>query len=343
MAENSFRPARRSEAKPLIGVYAESGCGKTFGALVLARGYVGPKGRIAMIETESGRGEAYADPSEYPEIGGYDVASLRDSFSPKAYLEKIKAAEGAGYDCLIIDSCSHEWEGGDGVLAMAAENESKGLKGVLVWQQPKIQHQRNFILPITQTSIPLVICAMRAHYPMQQVRKQGKMEWERSDRLKPKQSEDILHEMFLHGWIDEAHNFHVTKNTNRGLDSVFADGKPLTVETGAKLRQWADMRARPDETPKVSEAPKTSVSPQGNDVDPAPTPSPYVILKQGGESPCDNIQQWRERMLKGISLSAPHQAQALWDRNRKLMAKYAQSCPGDVATVIDAFEEKCGK
>ncbi len=102
-----FRPATRSEAKPLIGLYSESGAGKTYSALLLARGYVGPEGRIGMIETESGRGEAYADPTEYPEIGGYDVLSLRDDFSPQAYGKAITAAEQAGLGALIIDSASH--------------------------------------------------------------------------------------------------------------------------------------------------------------------------------------------------------------------------------------------
>src|SRR5215472_5863573 len=54
-----FRPATRAEAKPLIGLYSESGCGKTWSALLLARGFAGPLGRIGMIETEAGRGEAY--------------------------------------------------------------------------------------------------------------------------------------------------------------------------------------------------------------------------------------------------------------------------------------------
>ena len=89
------RPASRSQAKPLIGIYSESGCGKTYSALLLARGYAGPDGRIIMIETESGRGEAYADPIEYPEIGGYDVISMRDNFSPAEYGKAITAAEQA--------------------------------------------------------------------------------------------------------------------------------------------------------------------------------------------------------------------------------------------------------
>jgi len=55
----SFRPAIKSSAKLLVGIYSESGCGKTYSALLLARGFVGDNGKIAMIETESGRGEAY--------------------------------------------------------------------------------------------------------------------------------------------------------------------------------------------------------------------------------------------------------------------------------------------
>src|SRR6266699_2404895 len=88
----SFRPASRSEAKPLIGLYSESGAGKTYSALLLARGCVGPQGRIGMIETESGRGESYADMI----AGGYDVLAIRQSFSPEEYGRALTVSEGAG-------------------------------------------------------------------------------------------------------------------------------------------------------------------------------------------------------------------------------------------------------
>src|SRR5262245_20948635 len=110
----SFRPARRSEAKPLIGLYSESGCGKTWSALMLARGFVGPAGKIGMIETESGRGEAYADVLP----GGYDVLPIRENLSPENYGRALTIAEQAKFDALIIDSASHEWEGAGGVLGM---------------------------------------------------------------------------------------------------------------------------------------------------------------------------------------------------------------------------------
>jgi len=53
-----FRPAIRSEAKLLVGFYAESGCGKTFPALLLALGFAGDMKKVGMIETESGRGRS---------------------------------------------------------------------------------------------------------------------------------------------------------------------------------------------------------------------------------------------------------------------------------------------
>lgn len=229
-----IRPATRRSAKPLIGLYGESGSGKTYSALILARGFA-PTGKIAMIETESGRGEAYADVIP----GGYDVISIREPFSPMVYGEAIALAEEMKVDCLIIDSASHEWEGAGGVLSMAADNQAKGVKGVLVWQQPKIAHQRNFMLKLMQTPIPLVIVCMRAKYPMQEAIRDGKREWVRSENLEPKQSEDILYEIFCHGWIDHQHRFHATKYTRPDLAQVIRDGEPITQDTGVRLGQWA--------------------------------------------------------------------------------------------------------
>lgn len=230
----SFRPAVTTEAKPLIGLYSESGCGKTKSSLLLAKGFAGDMSKVGMIETESGRGEVYADD---PEVGGYQVLSIRDDFSPKSYGAAIDAAK--GLSALIIDSGSHEWEGAGGVLGMAADNEASGKKGVLVWQQPKMQHQREFILKLLSTPVPLVILCMRAKYPMREVVKDGKKVWVRAEIVEPKQSEDILYEMMVHGWIDHEHKLHVTKYTKESFKAIFEDGKPISVDTGKRLAEWA--------------------------------------------------------------------------------------------------------
>ena len=55
--EMSFeiKKATRRGVIPLIGLCSESGCGKTYSALLLARGYVGPVGKIVVIDTEPSR------------------------------------------------------------------------------------------------------------------------------------------------------------------------------------------------------------------------------------------------------------------------------------------------
>lgn len=233
----TFRAAITSEAKPLIGLYSESGCGKTKGALLIAKGFTGDMSKVGMIETESGRGEAYADD---PEVGGYSVLPIRTEFSPKIYGEAISAAERAGLQCLIVDSASHEWEGVGGVLSMAAKNQEDGKKGPIVWQRPKMDHQREFMLRLTQTPIPLVIVCMRAKYPMHETKKpDGTKEWTRSTKLEPKQSEDILFEMMVHAWIDQEHKCHVTKFTLDAMKQIFRDGEMLTADTGKRLAAWA--------------------------------------------------------------------------------------------------------
>lgn len=254
----NFRPARRSEAKPLLGFYAESGAGKTWSSLLLARGFVGPNGKIGMVETEGGRGEAYVG---RPPVGDYLVRPIRQNFSPQEYGKAITEAEDAKLDALIIDSASAEWEGTGGVLAMAAANQSAGRKGVLVWQQPKIDHARHFMLRLMQTPIPLVIVCMRAKFPMEQ---KG-AEWVRSTKLEPKQSEDILYEMMVHAWLDHEHRAHVTKYTLPELEKVILDNEQITIATGERLAAWArsnglqETSAPAGETPPAS---KGSSSPQ---------------------------------------------------------------------------------
>ena len=234
----TLRPAKRENTKPLIGIYSQSGCGKTWSSLLLARGFVG-NGKIGMIETESGRGEAYSGVSP---VGEYLVCSMREPFSPQAYGEAIAACEKAKVDALIIDSASHEWEAIGGVLDMAAENQAKGWTGQIVWTRPKLEHSRYFTLRLLQTPIPLVIVCMRAKFPLVEfIDEKGKKNMKRADAPSPKQSDDILYEMFIHGWIEQDHTMRVTKYPKAipELRGIVRDGEPITIETGQRLAQWA--------------------------------------------------------------------------------------------------------
>lgn len=93
-----FHRAQRHQAMLRLAIGGVAGSGKTYSALQIGFGLGGP---LALLDTERGSGELYA------QLGEYDVSSLSTPFTPEKYVAAIKAAEKAGYRVLIIDSLSH--------------------------------------------------------------------------------------------------------------------------------------------------------------------------------------------------------------------------------------------
>ena len=88
----TIKPATRVGINPLIVAYSESGCGKTYSALLLARGMAGPSGKIVVADSESGRASLYADVL----AGGFETFDLAAPFSPTRYCEAVDAIEDSG-------------------------------------------------------------------------------------------------------------------------------------------------------------------------------------------------------------------------------------------------------
>lgn len=243
----TFRPAARSQTKPLIGLYGPSGSGKTYSALMLARGFVGSEGRIGVIDTESGRSELYSDVIP----GGFLTARLGEPFSPKAYVEAIRAAEAAKLDALVIDSFSHEWEGVGGVLEMAAEIEQRtGKPGLHCWKAPKMEHQR-LVLRLLQTPL-FVICCLRAKYKSRQVKTdRGKTEIVRDEHATAIQDEGFLFELTVNAELQRDNTMHITK-TSPGLERVFVNGQKINLDTGRALAEWARGGSAPAQSSRAA-------------------------------------------------------------------------------------------
>lgn len=228
-----IKKATRQGVKPLIGLYAESGCGKTYSALLLARGLVGPSGKILMVDTESGRGSQFAD--EIP--GGYDVCEIRDDFNPDRYLSALQSAQSNKYDVVIFDSMSHEWEGINGVLDWAEKNKEAGKQGAQVWHAPKMAHAR-LVLAITQSPLP-IICCMRAKYKTHFPKKGSVIkEVVKDDFTTPIQADDFIHEMLVHMEINRDHTTTVTKSGPPSLEPLVPNGRKITIQDGETLAKW---------------------------------------------------------------------------------------------------------
>jgi hypothetical protein len=147
MNDFAIKPAERKATPSLICLWGPSGSGKTFSALRVARGLVGPTGKIGLIDTENRRAEFYAD------IGKpWDHLDFQPPFTPQRYIEALRAFETqGGYGCIIVDSMSHIWEGEGGVLDMADSGRTqsgKALRGLAKWNAPKMAYKRalNYLL-----------------------------------------------------------------------------------------------------------------------------------------------------------------------------------------------------
>ena len=154
----SFRPAVRDRTSLLIGVMGPSGSGKTYTALSLATGLAGDGGKIAVIDTEAGRAKHYADQFRF------DHGDMTPPFSPQRYMEAIKAADEAGYDVIVIDSFSHEYEGEGGIIEWADRLAEEGVKSPGNWKDPKTAHKR-MVGKLLQCRAHLIFC-MRAEEKM---------------------------------------------------------------------------------------------------------------------------------------------------------------------------------
>lgn len=166
------RAADVDEPTPLlVGAIGGTGSGKTFSAFRIARGLVGPKGKIAMLDTEKRRSLHYRKDFEF------DFAEIAPPFTPEAYRSAIEAAEKQGYGAIIIDSMSHVWSGDGGILDMhdqAVERMSKGdwkkaeAVSALAWSEPKQRYKR-FISRLLQCRAHLIIC-LRAEMKLKAIK-----------------------------------------------------------------------------------------------------------------------------------------------------------------------------
>jgi hypothetical protein len=243
----TFAPAVRQGTHVIITAYGMSGCGKTLSLLLLGRGLAGPKGRLALLDTETGRGKIYA--KRIP--GGYDYAELTPPFTPERYVEAVEAAEDAGIDVLVLDSGSHEWEGLGGVLEMADAGRSrsdKPLEGLIKWAKPKAAHKR-YVHRLLNSRMHLLI-SLRAKEKMRQLTAKDTIPPGMrvgdivSEGFAPIQDKRFVFETTVQLFLPLSDRPHlgvpVVEKCPEDLLGAFPDGAHIGVETGQQIGMWVE-------------------------------------------------------------------------------------------------------
>lgn len=231
---NVFKKASRTKAKARIALIGPSGSGKTYSALQLATGM---GGKIALIDTERGSGDLYADSFDY------DTLQLEPPFSPKKYVDAIRAAEDAGYATVIIDSLSHAWAGEGGILDIH-DNNTKGSNsknGFQAWKEVTPQQERmvNAILG-AKLHVIGTIRTKTAYEIVENER--GKKEPKRIG-LAPIQRQGLEYEFTcVLDLSTESHMATASKDRTGMFDgSHFV----ITQDTGKQLASWLDSGTEP--------------------------------------------------------------------------------------------------
>lgn len=222
-----FKPAERKKAKLRLAICGPSGSGKTYSSILIASGL---SNKIALIDTENGSGELYAD------IAKYDVARLSAPYSPARYVEMIKGAEKSGYEVLVIDSLSHAWCGEGGVLEMVdnATKASKSSNSHYAWRHVTPEHNR-LVEAILQSSMHIIV-TMRSKTAYESVvNEKGKVQPVKVG-LAPVQREGMDYEFTV--VLDVSLDGHVA-TASKDRTRIF-DGKFVvpSQKTGEELLAW---------------------------------------------------------------------------------------------------------
>jgi hypothetical protein len=221
-----LRKATRKKAKIRLGLSAVSGGGKTYSALLVAKGICGDWSKIAIIDSENSSADLYAH------LGDYNVLPLTAPFTPERYIDAIKTCEKAGMEVIIVDSITHEWDGKGGCLEIV---ESLGGK-YQDWAKVTPRHQA-FIDSITQ-SLCHVITTVRRKQDYEMTKDNtGKVKVEKSG-LREVTREGFEYELTINLELDIRH--HATASKDR--TGLFM-GKPAFTpdeRTGELIAQWCE-------------------------------------------------------------------------------------------------------
>jgi hypothetical protein len=221
----NLRPSERKKAKIKMALQGSAGSGKTYSALLLAKGLNNDDfSKVVVIDTENGSADLYAH------LGNYNVLTLSPPFTPESYIQAIEVCEKAQMEVIIIDSISHAW---DELLDFHAN-----LAGNSFTNWSKVTpRQKAFTDKILQSNAH-VIATMRTKQDYVLNQKDGKFIPEKVG-LKAVQRDGLDYEFTLVFDIDIKH-FVVSSKDRTGLFM----GKPefiISVGTGKVILDWCNL------------------------------------------------------------------------------------------------------
>lgn len=222
-----IKKASRKKAKIKLGLSAPSGFGKTYSALLLGKGLVGSYEKIVVIDTEN------ESASLYSHLGDYSVLPLSAPYTPERYIQAIDSCIKAGFELIIIDSITHEWNGKGGCLEIV---EALGGR-YQDWAKVTPRHSA-FIDKIIQSDIHIITTVRNKQDYEMNKDQNGKVKVE---KVGMRQETRDGYEYELTVSLDIINDKHLTK-AGKDRTGLFMN-KPefiITEETGKTIIEWCN-------------------------------------------------------------------------------------------------------
>lgn len=270
-----LKKAQRKKVKLKIGLSAPSGGGKTASSLLLGYGLL--KGehpdwsdeqiwdKIALIDTENGSGELYANTQiGTTAIGVYNAISIEPPYEPQKYIEAIAACKEAGMEVCICDSLSHAWSGQGGLLEKQNNISRRTGNSYTAWRDITPLHNQ-MVDAVLQTDMHM-ICTMRSKTEYVQEKGPNGKTTVRKVGMAPIQRDGMEYEFSMFIEIDADHQAFVSKDRTGVIDGQYF---VVTPDVGIKLAKWLDSAAPADSGAKVVstyDPPKSDPTPTLADV-----------------------------------------------------------------------------
>lgn len=224
-----LQKASRKKVKLRLNISAPSGAGKTYSALLMAKGLVGEWSKIAVIDTENGSASLYSN------LGDFNTIDLMPPFSPERYIQALDACLNSGIECIIIDSSSHEWSGPGGCLEINESIAQTKFRGNTwsAWSETTPRHDA-FVSKVLHCNAHVITCTrMKMETVMGEDKKVKKL------GMKDVQRDGWEYELTVSLNIDrDSHKAVASKDRT----NVFEGKDPfiITEETGKMIKEWCD-------------------------------------------------------------------------------------------------------
>lgn len=259
-----FKPATKEQTRLRLALMGPSGSGKSYTAIRFAH-LLADGGKIAVVDTENRSASKYVgeSPDGYP--WAFDVMNMGAPYTPKFFVDAIRAAEQAGYSVLVIDSATHMWSGRGGLIDMVDQRAqaSNSRNSFEAWGKCK-PFEREFWDAVTACKIHLIVTF------------RTKTEWviQENDRgkkvptkigTKAEQRDGVEYEFDVALMLDEDNRAHPSKTRCSALTGLswskpgrevvdplrawLSDGSPTAAPASEPAPFVASVEAKPADSP----------------------------------------------------------------------------------------------